>query len=91
MKLFAEMDEATPLDSLIASSSSGITPSVMQSKCTHPERIVVGHPSILHTSFHWSKWLEELRHRPKLSNARWNFMRRSGRNLFTCERNFPGT
>jgi len=44
MKLFAEMDEATPLDSLIASSSSGITPSVMQSKCTHPERIVVGHP-----------------------------------------------
>src|ERR1700691_2380524 len=44
MKLFADMDEATPLDSLIASSSSGITPSVMQSKCTHPERIVVGHP-----------------------------------------------
>src|ERR1700688_1705838 len=44
MKLFADMDEATPPDSLIASSSSGITPSVMQSKCTHPERIVVGHP-----------------------------------------------
>src|SRR5712672_1550897 len=44
MKLFADMDDATPLDSLIASSSSGITPSVMQSKCTHPERIVVGHP-----------------------------------------------
>jgi 3-hydroxyacyl-CoA dehydrogenase len=44
MKLFADMDEATPPDSLIASSSSGITPSVMQSKCKHPERIVVGHP-----------------------------------------------
>ena len=44
IKLFADMDEATPTDSLIASSSSGITPSVMQSKCTHPERIVVGHP-----------------------------------------------
>lgn len=44
MKLFADMDEATPVDSLIASSSSGITPSVMQSKCKHPERIVVGHP-----------------------------------------------
>jgi 3-hydroxyacyl-CoA dehydrogenase len=44
MKLFADMDEATPVDSLIASSSSGITPSVMQSKCAHPERIVVGHP-----------------------------------------------
>src|SRR3984957_8365139 len=44
MKLFADMDEVTPPDSLIASSSSGITPSVMQSKCRHPERIVVGHP-----------------------------------------------
>jgi carnitine 3-dehydrogenase len=44
IKLFADMDESTPVDSLIASSSSGITPSVMQSKCRHPERIVVGHP-----------------------------------------------
>src|ERR1700756_16685 len=44
MKLFAEMDEGTPVDSLIASSSSGITPSVIQSKCRRPERIVIGHP-----------------------------------------------
>jgi carnitine 3-dehydrogenase len=44
IKLFADMDAATPVDSLIASSSSGITPSVMQSKCTHPERILIGHP-----------------------------------------------
>jgi len=44
MKLFADMDAATPPDSLIASSSSGITPSVMQSQCKHPDRILVGHP-----------------------------------------------
>jgi 3-hydroxyacyl-CoA dehydrogenase len=44
IKLFADMDDATPVDSIIASSSSGITPSVMQSKCKHPERILVGHP-----------------------------------------------
>jgi 3-hydroxyacyl-CoA dehydrogenase len=44
MKLFADMDEAAPIDSIIASSSSGITPSVMQSKAKHPERILVGHP-----------------------------------------------
>jgi carnitine 3-dehydrogenase len=44
MQLFAEMDEATPVDSLIASSSSGITPSVMQTRCKHPERVIVGHP-----------------------------------------------
>src|ERR1700692_3770816 len=44
IKLFADMDEATPIDSIIASSSSGITPSVMQSACKHPERVIVGHP-----------------------------------------------
>src|SRR5256885_2181196 len=44
MKLFAEMDEVTPPDSIIASSSSGITPSVMQSRCKHAERVLVGHP-----------------------------------------------
>src|SRR3984885_8186643 len=44
IKLFADMDDATPVDSLIASSSSGITPSVMQSACKHPERVIVGHP-----------------------------------------------
>jgi 3-hydroxyacyl-CoA dehydrogenase len=43
-KLFADMDEAAPIDSIIASSSSGITPSVMQSECKHPERVLVGHP-----------------------------------------------
>ena len=44
IKLFADMDAATPADSIIASSSSGITPSVMQSKCGHPERVLIGHP-----------------------------------------------
>src|ERR1700752_1293352 len=44
IKLFADMDDATPVDSIIASSSSGITPSVMQTKCKHPERVLVGHP-----------------------------------------------
>jgi 3-hydroxyacyl-CoA dehydrogenase len=44
IKLFADMDDATPLDSIIASSSSGLTMSVMQSACKHPERCVIGHP-----------------------------------------------
>src|SRR5436189_534088 len=44
MNLYADMDEVTPVDSLLASSSSGITPSVIQSKCKHPERVVIGHP-----------------------------------------------
>jgi 3-hydroxyacyl-CoA dehydrogenase len=44
IQLFADMDQATPVDSIIASSSSGLTMSVMQSSCAHPERCVIGHP-----------------------------------------------
>src|SRR6201987_3408191 len=44
IKLFADMDDATPQDSIIASSSSELTMSVMQSACKHPERCVIGHP-----------------------------------------------
>jgi 3-hydroxyacyl-CoA dehydrogenase len=44
VKLFADMDALTPPDSLIASSSSSLTMSVVQSKCDHPERCVIGHP-----------------------------------------------
>lgn len=43
-KLFAEIDSSTPCDSIIASSSSGLTMSVIQAQCTNPERCVIGHP-----------------------------------------------
>src|SRR5712691_2850400 len=44
IKLFADLDLATPIESIIASSSSGLAMTVMQSACKHPERCVVGHP-----------------------------------------------
>lgn len=44
IKLYTDMDAVTPPDSLIASSSSTLTMSVVQSKCVHPERCVIGHP-----------------------------------------------
>ncbi len=44
IKLFAEMDALTPVDSLIASSSSSLEMSVVQAQCKHPERCVIGHP-----------------------------------------------
>ena len=44
IELYADMDAVTPPDSLIASSSSSLTMSVVQSKCEHPERCVIGHP-----------------------------------------------
>jgi 3-hydroxyacyl-CoA dehydrogenase len=43
-KLFADMDDATPPDSILASSSSSLTMDIIQSLCKHPERCVIGHP-----------------------------------------------
>jgi 3-hydroxyacyl-CoA dehydrogenase len=42
--LFAELDGALPPDAIIASSSSGLLVSRLQSRCRHPERCVLGHP-----------------------------------------------
>jgi len=44
VRLFAEMDDLTPPDSLVASSSSSLMMSVIQSECRHPERCLIGHP-----------------------------------------------
>jgi 3-hydroxyacyl-CoA dehydrogenase len=44
-ELFRAMDEAAAPDVVLASSSSGLTPSVIQARCErHPERVLVGHP-----------------------------------------------
>jgi carnitine 3-dehydrogenase len=44
IKLFADIDAAVPPDSLIASSSSALTMTVVQSGCKRPERCLIGHP-----------------------------------------------
>jgi 3-hydroxyacyl-CoA dehydrogenase len=44
-KLYGQLDELLPPDAIIASSSSGLTMSEIQSGCrAHPERCVIGHP-----------------------------------------------
>jgi 3-hydroxyacyl-CoA dehydrogenase len=44
-KLYGQLDELLPADVIIASSSSGLTMSEIQSGCkSHPERCVIGHP-----------------------------------------------
>lgn len=44
-KVFAQMDEAAPPQTILASSASAITMDVIQSSCKHhPERCVIGHP-----------------------------------------------
>jgi 3-hydroxyacyl-CoA dehydrogenase len=44
-KLYSQLDELLPANVIIASSSSGLTMSEIQSACRdHPERCVIGHP-----------------------------------------------
>ena len=42
--LFAAMDAAAPRHTVMASSSSAFLPSRLQSRCTRPERVLIGHP-----------------------------------------------
>ena len=44
IELFAEIDAALPDDTVIASSSSSLLISRVTTKCTHPQRCVIGHP-----------------------------------------------
>jgi 3-hydroxyacyl-CoA dehydrogenase len=44
-KLYGQLDALLPADTIIASSSSGLTMSQIQAGCvSHPERCVIGHP-----------------------------------------------
>lgn len=42
--LFQRMDAVLPADVILASSSSGLLMSKVQSTCRHPERVLLGHP-----------------------------------------------
>ncbi len=42
--LFEAMDAAAPAETVLASSSSAFLPSRLQSRCRHPERVIIGHP-----------------------------------------------
>jgi 3-hydroxyacyl-CoA dehydrogenase len=44
IELFARLDAALPASTIVASSSSGLLMSRIQSRCAHPERTVIGHP-----------------------------------------------
>lgn len=42
--VLSQIDKATEPEAIIASSTSGITATTLQSDCGHPERVVVAHP-----------------------------------------------
>lgn len=44
IETFARLDAAAPPDVILSSSTSGFQPSLLQSRCRHPGRVLVGHP-----------------------------------------------
>ena len=44
VKLITQVDQLLPPDVVIASSSSGIRPSLLQEKTKYPQRVMIGHP-----------------------------------------------
>ncbi len=44
ISLYEQMDDLAEPSVVIASSSSGFLPTRLQSKCKHPERVIIGHP-----------------------------------------------
>jgi len=42
--LLEQIDAQAPPEVIVASSTSGLLPTELQSRCRHPERLVVGHP-----------------------------------------------
>lgn len=44
ISLYQQMDQHAGPEVTIASSSSGFLPTRLQSKCSHPERVIIGHP-----------------------------------------------
>lgn len=44
IEVMRRIDEASRPGAVIASSTSGILPTFLQSACSHPERVLVGHP-----------------------------------------------
>ena len=44
VELFRRLDAALPPHVILASSSSGLSTTAIQSRCVHPERVVLGHP-----------------------------------------------
>lgn len=44
IEVFAEMDAHARPDTVLSSSSSAFLPTNLQSRCKHPERVVIGHP-----------------------------------------------
>ena len=43
-RILADIDDAAPPETIIASSTSGLLPSEMQRDLAHPQRLLVGHP-----------------------------------------------
>jgi 3-hydroxyacyl-CoA dehydrogenase len=89
--LYRQLDELLHPDVIIASSSSGLTMSEIQSACDkHPERCVIAIRSIRRIWSRWSRSSAEQRLRRIRSSASTNFLRRSGSGRCAFQQGMPG-
>src|SRR5258707_1785581 len=86
-KLYGQLDELLPAEVIIASSSSGLTMSEIQSACrSHPERCVIGHPFNPPHLVPLVEIVGGTRLPKRRSNALRNFIRRWEKGRFDCTR-----
>ena len=90
-KLYGQLDELLPPDVIIASSSSGLTMSEIQSgAASHPERCVIAHPFNPPHLIPLVEIVGGQRPRKRRSGAQRNFIRRSGSGRCASTRKCPG-
>lgn len=89
--LFADIDDATPPDAIIASSSSGITMSVIQAECRRAERTVIGHPFNPPHIVPLVEVVGGTRTAPETIRDAMSFYAAIGKKPIHLKRSFPGT
>ena len=88
--LLADIDASTPVDVVIASSTSGYGMSEMQDQCAHPERTVVGHPFNPPYLIPLVEVVGGSGTSPEVVAWASDFYRHAGKSVITMDREVPG-
>ncbi len=88
--LLAQIDEATPVEVVISSSTSGYGMSEMDTETTHPERFVVGHPFNPPYLIPLVEVVGSPRTSPEVVAWTSEFFTLAGKSVITMDREVPG-
>jgi carnitine 3-dehydrogenase len=88
--LLSDIDAVTPEDVVISSSTSGYGMSEMQTRCTNPERTVVGHPFNPPYLIPLVEVVGGTATSPDVVDWTSEFLRQAGKSVITMDREVPG-